>query len=55
MTSKVGTSLYGVHYCGRAVDIAQTLHGVGKTKGYDEKKIRAAGWKTDAELDHAPG
>jgi len=160
-SSKVGTSLYSVHYCGRAVDIAQTLYGVGKTKryvakketidsktywvlycktalqdgtqgakiekgefkyitsfaggaqadvpagyyinltemieaggfsrikaqtgwessynktewwhfqfnadlqatfqdeleliGYDEKKIRAAGWKTDAELDHAPG
>ena len=37
-TTKVGASHYSVHYCGRAVDIAQNLYGVGKGRRYIAKK-----------------
>jgi peptidoglycan hydrolase-like protein with peptidoglycan-binding domain len=36
-------------------DLQETFQDELELVGYDLKKINAAGWKSDAELDHAPG
>lgn len=38
-----------------AKDVQKTFQDELELIGFDEKTIRAKGWKTDAELDHAPG